>query len=132
MKKYVVYISILSVLFCSSCYEDEIIDSKPGESIDPVSNLEYSISSDNVILTWNLPSTYPDDIIEPVLVQIRILIDGQSGGTVVLERAPESYTFSPYDSSKEYRFTVKVMAEVDTSDPHVSDLRYSLGKTVAL
>lgn len=132
MKKNVFYILILSILFCSGCYKDEIIDSKPGEAIDPVSNLEYSIADENVILTWDLPSTYPDDIVEPVSVQIRTSIDGQSGGTVVLEEAPESYTFSSYDSSKEYRFTVKVIGAVDTSDPYVSDLRYSLGQTVAL
>lgn len=131
MKKYIFCILIFCVLFCSGCYEDEIIDSKPGEAIDVVTNLEYDIAGSNVNLTWDLPATYPDDVIEPVSVLIRITVDGQSGGTVVLEEAPTSYTFSPYDSSKEYRFTVKVMGEVDTSDPNVSDLRYSLGETVA-
>lgn len=132
MKKYIFYISFLSILFCSGCYDEEIIASKPGEAIDPVTNLEYSISDANVHLTWDMPSTYPEGVIQPVFVQIKVSEDGRHIATEVLENAPESYTFTSYDPSKEYRFTVKVMANIDTSEPHESDLRYSLGQTVAL
>lgn len=132
MKKVVLYISILSILFCSGCKEEEIIESKPGEAIDVVTNLKYAIAGENVNLSWNLPATFPDDIIQPVSIFIKITVDGRTEGTLVLDNAPESYTYSPYDPSMEYRFTVKVLGEVDTSDPYFSDLRYSLGTTVAL
>jgi len=91
----------------------------------------HDIMGSNVNLTWQLPSSYPDDIIEPVEVQVKISVNGQNAGTHVLSNAPENYTYTPYDPSKNYRFTVKVMGEVSTENPHVSPLRYSLGKTVA-
>lgn len=131
MKNYIFYISFLCILFCSGCYDEEIIVSKPGEAIDPVSNLEYTVSVDSVVLTWDMPSTYPEGVIEPVFVHIKVSEDGKHVATPVLENAPESFTY-PYDPSKEYRFTVKVMANVNTSEPHESDLRYSLGRTVNL
>jgi hypothetical protein len=132
MKKYLFYLSILSVLFLYSCQDEEILLSKPGEAIDPVTDLDYSIVDDKVNLKWKLPSSFPDDIIQPVSVHIRISSNGQNAGTEVIEGDPASFTFSPYDTSKEYKFTVKVMADVDTENPHESDLRYSLGNTIKL
>lgn len=131
MKKYIFYISILSVLFYSACNKDDIITSKPGKPISPVTNLAYSISDSNINLTWKLPSALPDDIIPPVSVLIKISIDGQNRGTLVLENAPENYTFSPYDPAKTYRFTVKVMGKVNTQDKNFSNLRYSPGETIS-
>jgi hypothetical protein len=131
MKRYIFYSLILWVLFCSGCREEEIILSKPGEAIDPVTNLEYAIAESNATLTWNLPANLPDDIIEPVSVLIRVTEDGNAKGSFVVEDAPESFTYSLYDPSKTYRFTVKVQGAVDTSDPYRSKLRISPGKTVA-
>lgn len=131
MKRYIFYSSIFCVLLCSGCREEEIILSKPGEPIDPVSNLEYAIADSSATLIWELPATFSDEIIKPVSVLIRISIDGQNAGTYILENAPESYTYSPYDPSKTYRFTVKIQGAVDTSDPYRSKLRISPGKTVA-
>jgi hypothetical protein len=113
------------------CDRDEVLPSKPGEAISPVEDLQYTTGTSDVILTWQLPSSYPDNTVQPVSVQIKLSIDGQNAGTFVLPNAPERYTYSPYDPSKEYRFTVKVVGDVDTMDPFVSDLRISLGKTVA-
>ncbi|MBF9255727.1 DUF4945 domain-containing protein [Pontibacter sp. 172403-2] len=131
MKKYIFYISIICVLFAAGCKEEDIVLSKPGEPIAPVTNLDYTISGSDAILTWDLPSTLPDDIIEPVSVFIRISVDGQSAGTLVVDDAPESFVYSPYDASKKYKFTVKVQGKVDTTDPYRSDLRLSPGTTVA-
>lgn len=132
MKKYLLYITVLGLLVCQGCQEEEIILSKPGEAIQPVSDLDYSITDNNVSFTWKLPESFPDDIEKPVSVQIRILSNGQNAGTIVLEDNPEGFVYTSYDASNEYRFTVKVMASVDTDDPAESDLRYSLGKTVVL
>ncbi len=129
MNKIAFLILIYSVFMFSAC-EYEIIDSKPGESISPVTNLSYSVSGDEVMLTWDLPSSYPDDIAQPVSVMVRITRDGNNAGTVVLDEAPESYTYDSYDPSQTFKFIVKVRGEVDTDDPNVSDVRYSLGTTV--
>lgn len=131
MKKYIFYFSILSILICLGCQDDEIILSKPGEAVGPVTGLDYSISGNDVNISWDLPADFPDDIVEPVSINIRIAIDGRYQDPVTIENAPESYTFSSYESSKKYRFTVKVMANVENSDPAVSDLRYSLGETIS-
>lgn len=131
MKKLIRYPSFSCLLLTTACSQDDIIRSKPGEALLPVEDLNYSVSDNNVVLTWKLPSSFSEDIVKPVSVQVRVAVDGQNAGTHVLENAPESYSYSPYDSSKAYRFTVKVRGDVDTSDPYVSNLRYSLGKTVA-
>lgn len=131
MKKNIFYISILCALFCSACYKEDIITSKPGEPIGAVTNLAHSVSDSNINLTWKLPSSLPNDIIKPVSVLIIISVDGQNRGNVIIENAPENYTYSPYDAEKKYKFTVKVMGKVDTKDPIVSNLRYSPGQTVS-
>ncbi|MBK5191743.1 MAG: DUF4945 domain-containing protein [Flavobacteriaceae bacterium] len=133
MKKYLLYFSVLCLVFSTSCYKDEVIDSKPGESLDPVTNLQAQVSENDVLLSWDLPSTYPSSIIQPVSVQIEVSINGKKeGGVMVIADNPESYIFSTYDPENEYRFTVKVMANIETTEPHVSDLLYSLGETVGL
>lgn len=141
MKKIVFYISVCTLILFCGCYDDSPIESKPGEAIDPVTNLQASIrnaeedaeAEEEVVLSWDLPSDYPQDVIEPVSVHIQVRIDGRrEGGDIVLDDAPETYTYSPYDESMDYRFTVKVLADVETSEPHESDLRYSLGETVEL
>lgn len=128
MKNYIFYISMLCLLLCNSCQEEEILTSKPGESIAPVTNLKHAISGNSVTLTWNLPETYPADMIQPVSVLVIRTEDGRSAGTQVLPNAPKSLTH-PYNPARKYKFTVKVQAPVNSTDPNVSKLRISLGQT---
>lgn len=114
----------------SACVSDDIIDSKPGEPLAPVENLSYVVQEAAVEINWDLPTTISGDIIQPVSVQVRVAADGQNSGTFVIDNAPESFLYSGYEPQKSYRVTVKVMGRVDTTEPHVSNLRYSLGKTV--
>ncbi len=131
MSKNILYSFLFSIFFLSGCYNDDYIESKPGASLEAVSNLNYEISGDEVILTWDLPQSYPEGVIEPVSVQISTLVNGnREAGNITLSDNPESYTYIPYDSANEYRFTVKVMADYDATEPHVSDLLYSLGNTI--
>ncbi|MBC9795720.1 DUF4945 domain-containing protein [Sinomicrobium weinanense] len=133
MKKYVFYIFIWSLLLCSGCYDDDIITSKPGEPIDPVSNLAANAEGDQVNLSWDLPSAYPENVIEPVSVLIHVSVDGRrEGGSITLEDNAVSYTYSPYDPAKTYRFTVKVMAHAEPSEDYQSGLFYSPGSTIEL
>jgi len=131
MKKSIFYISILCVLLCSACYKEDIITSKPGEPIGPVTNLQHAVADSSINLTWKLPVALPADIIKPVSVFIQISIDGQNRGSLVIDNAPENYTYSPYDAAKNFKFTLKVIGKVDTSDPNVSNTRYSPGETVS-
>lgn len=131
MKKVLYYISILCVLISTGCIDRETLDSKPGEAIDPVTNLQYTIAGTDVTLTWGLPSKTPDDIINPVSIYIKVLRDNVSILSVVLPNAPVSYVYTPYDPSKIYIIIVKVQGSVDTVDPEVSNLRYSLGASVS-
>ena len=132
MKNYIFYISIFFVVFCFGCKKEEIITSKPGESISPVTNLTHSVAGNQLNIQWKLPSSLPSDIKSPVSVVISINVDGQNKGTVVLDNAPESYIYTPYDASKAHRFTVKVRGSVSTTDPNFSNMRYSLGETLIL
>ena len=129
MKSYIFYISMLCLLLCVSCREEEILTSKPGESIAPVTNLKHVISGDSATLTWDLPATYPADIIQPISVLV-IKTENGRAGTQVLADAPESVT-QAYDPTKKYKYTVKVQGAVNSTDPNVSKLRISLGQTVA-
>jgi hypothetical protein len=131
MKNYIRYMTMLCLLFGAGCKEEEILTAKPGEPIDPVNNLEYAVSGNQALVTWDLPVTFSADIIKPVSVLVRISVDGQAGGTQVIANAPESFTYPSYDPAKKYKFTVKVQGAVDTKDPDRSKLRISLGKTVA-
>ncbi|QHT65202.1 DUF4945 domain-containing protein [Rhodocytophaga rosea] len=131
MKKSLYYILILCVLFCASCRDEDIILSKPGEPIAPVTNMQYSVAEDKVTLTWDLPTTIPEDIVKPIAVLVKVSVDGRNAGTYVITDAPVSYTYSPYDPSKQYRFTVKAQGDVNTTDPHRSKLRISPGHTIA-
>ena len=119
-------------MLSASCRDEDVLLSKPGEPIQPVSNLGSSFFGPDVILTWELPQDYPDDVVQPVSVMVRVTIDGHNEGDVILENAPTSYTHPGYDPAKAYKFTVKVRGEVETDDPAESDLRYSLGQTVNL
>lgn len=132
MKKIAFYISILSILIFSGCKDYEIIDSKPGEPISPVTNLAYTKSGTNVTLSWTLPTSFPNDILQPVSIIIKVIRNGQLIDTKEVMNAPVSYIYPSYDSSKKYKFTVKVKGNVNTKDPKFSNLRYSLGQTVEL
>lgn len=130
MKKYLRYLLLLAVVCCAACQKEEILTSKPGESIAPVTNLKYAVAGNTADLTWKLPATLPQDVVKPVSVLVRISVNGQNGGTQLLPDNPERFTFT-YDPAKKYRFTVKVQGAVDTKDPYRSKLRLSPGATVA-
>jgi hypothetical protein len=127
--KYIVFGII--ILFASGCYDRDIIDSKPGEPIDPVTNLSYLVEEGNIILSWNLPADNPSDIILPVSVYIKVYRDEVLISTVTIAETT-TYTYSAYNSEKSYRFVVKVVGDVDTDDPNAAVTRYSLGAYVVI
>ncbi len=132
MKK-ILYLSACSLLLLLyGCYDREILDAKEGESIDPVTNLSYTINGDEVTLTWNLPAHYPDDIIQPVSVFIDIFKDDINIASLTKGDAPTICTIGSYSPSSSFRYIVKVFAYVNTTDPNMSGSRYSLGEVVTI
>lgn len=129
-KKLCLYIS--GLMFMVAGCSDDILTSKEGEPIDPVTNLNYTINENEVTLTWNLPANYPSDIITPVSVRVDIFRDGVLVNNPVLRDAPTSYIYSNYDPQETFRFVVKVRGEVDTDDPYMSSVRLSPGQFVEL
>lgn len=129
------YLNVLLLLITTlltGCYEREILDYKEGESIAPVSSLNYTVNESDVIFSWGLPSSYPNDIIQPVSVVITVYIDDVKVSTVTIDDAPTAYTYSLYSSENTYRFIFKLMSEVETDDPNISPVRYSLGVVTTL
>lgn len=116
----------------TSCTDRQIIDSKEGESISPVTGLNYSLNEPQVIFTWQMPSSYPQDIIQPVSVFLTIYKDNKKVSTITLPDAPTTYTYTTYNSASTYRFIFKVMGDVDTDDLNESKRRYSSGSVVVL
>jgi len=129
MKNYIFYISMVCLLLCASCKDEEILSSKPGESIAPVTNLKHAISGTTTTLTWDLPTAFPADIVQPVSVLVQRYENGLSVGSQVLANAPKSVTY-PYNATKKYKYIVKVQSAVNSTDPYVSKLRISPGQTV--
>lgn len=138
---------ILSLLFeISSCGYD-VLDSKPGDPINTVSNLNYTISGSQVTLTWDLPTSYPNDVIQPVSIFIRVTKGSKdnisneyplynpnalNAGTFTIDDAPTSFVYDQYDPNFTYRFTVKVMARINVESVNFSNLRYSPGITIEI
>ena len=131
MKKAIYYISVSMLLIFTGCLDREILESKPGDPIESVTNLQYSINGTAVTLTWSLPSDYPDDIVQPVSVLVRVIREGVTLSNTTTVNAPTSFVYNSYDNTRKYTVIVKVIGSVDTTDPNVSNLRYSLGSSVS-
>src|SRR5690606_21164116 len=103
MKKKSLILLIFVCHYMTGCYERDIIDDKFGEAIEPINGLNFSITGSDVIFTWNLPSTYPDDLILPVSVVVTIFINNINVGSETLDSAPTTYTYSSYSANENYR-----------------------------
>lgn len=131
MKK--VYFGCLIIItLITSCTDRQIIDSKEGESINPVTDLNYSVNAPEVIFTWQMPTSYPQDIMQPVSVFVTIYKDNKKVSSITLPDAPTTYTYATYNSASTYRFIFKVLGNVDTDDLNKSKLRYSLGSVAVI
>lgn len=116
----------------SGCTDRQIIESKEGESIDPVKALTYTVNETEVVFNWQLPSGFPQDIIQPVSVFVTVYKDNKKVSTVTLPDAPTTYTYTAYSSASTYRFIFKVLGNVDTDDLNKSKLRYSSGAVAVI
>ncbi|MPM69999.1 hypothetical protein SDC9_116947 [bioreactor metagenome] len=138
---------VLSLLFLFSACEYDIVDSKPGEPINTVSNLKHIISGQQITLTWDLPNSYPNDVIKPVSVFIRVTRTSKekqsaeyplyspsalNAGTFTITNDPKSFIYDQYDPKYTYRFTVKIVGKVNVTSRNFSDTRYSSGAVIEI
>ena len=132
MKKLHICFLFMAAIAFTGCYDREILESKPGDSIDPVTNLNYIINEPEIAFSWTLPSSYPDDILHPVSVHLTVFKDNIQVSATTITDAPTAYAYTGYDSESTYRFIFKVSADVDTDDESLSNLRYSAGVVVVI
>jgi hypothetical protein len=134
MKTAYLYIFSLVVFFCS-CAQKDILNSKQGTSLPPVTNLALEKADSNrVILTWQIPGAIPGNINQPLGVYIEVNQEVNrrllSQFSITLPGAPTSYTYKLPDSSKVYHLTVKLSGTTTSSDINYSNSILSLGQTV--
>ncbi len=132
MKNLYICLLFIAAFAITGCYDRDIIEHKPGESIDPVTNLNYTIDGTEITFTWTLPSSFPDDILLPVSVQMTVFKDNIQVSSTAIPDAPTTYIYTQYDPESIYRFIFKVKANVDTEDQSVSNVRYSKGTVVVI
>jgi len=125
--------SILAMILFTACNDVDVFEPVYGDPIDPVTDLKYSISGNIVTITWVLPSSYPDDIVQPVSIYLVFNYGGQKPMTMVLPEAPISFVFDEYNPEMSYKAIVKVLGYVDKNSEAVGvggDYRLSLGQTI--
>ncbi len=131
MKYLCTFLLIITAAFTTGCYDRDILDFKEGESIDPVSNLTHTVNGTAIVFSWELPTSYPEDIIQPVSVYLTVYKNNTQVSTITITNT-STYTYTGYTPTSAYRFIFKVKAAVDTSDPNKSNVRYSGGVVVVL
>lgn len=127
---YICFLIIVAATI-TGCYDRYILD-KEGETIDPVTNVTFVINEPEIEFSWNLPPSYPDDIILPVSVYLTVYKDDIKVSTTTIPDNPTTYLYTDYDSACDYRFIFKVKADVDVDNPNLSNLRYSEGVLVGI
>lgn len=136
MKK-LLFIYIASLLaFSSACSRSDGDIVKPGVSLPPVTGLTLvKVDAKNVKLTWTVPKTIPDEIQQPLSVNVEVkeivtITKTNPVTTANLADAATEFAFELPDPEKTYHFTVKVFSVTKQVDKNYSSSIYSLGQTV--
>lgn len=130
------YITILAVLLIAvACNKKQPIEMKEGVSLPTVENLTLAkLTGTGVRLTWQMPRSIPDEIEQPLSVQVQLKEMAQlrtiTLGTWTLPDAPTSYELSVPDANKSYQITVRLNGRTKVVDPNYSSNIFSLGQTV--
>lgn len=136
MKKLCILCSIVLLVLGSACKKLYDVTSKPGVSLPPVSNLALQkTGSSQVKLTWEIPKNIPDNIQQPLSVNIAVsevinVMKTISVSSATLANAPTEYLFDLPNDTSTYHFTVKLLGTTKTADINYSSNIYSLGQTV--
>ncbi len=131
MKKIFSILIIIALILISSCIDRDILDNKPGVILPPISNLTIENSGINDLKAkWIIPTNIPEEIEQPISVNVQIKRNGNQFLNLTLSNAPTEYIFlKPTDDAK-YSLTVKLRGFTKVKDKNYSSNIYSLGQTV--
>ena len=136
MKTFLYTCALMLMTGISACTDRDILESKPGVILPPVSNLGMEKDGEKgVILTWDIPTSLPAEINQPVSVFIQVS-EITSPTTAVpvfnttLSDAPSTFLYEVPDAEKTYHLTVKLYAKTKNTDENYSSDIYSGGQTV--
>lgn len=136
MKK-LIYIYYLPMLFLfTGCKKEPVIDSKAGVSLPVVANLTLQKTAEKEVrLTWSIPTSISDQIVQPLSVYIEVnevisVTKTVPAFTTTLPDAPTEFVYQVPDAAKTYHITVKLTGNTKISDPNYSSKIYSAGQTV--
>lgn len=133
--KIIHYAGVLLLVTVAACTDRDILESKPGVSLPPVTGLSLSADTPYVELSWKIPAGLPEEIQQPVdiYVEVNEILSPTRAVRIfstVLPEAPTSFSYQLPDALKKYHLTVKVHGRTKTADPNYSGEIYSEGQTV--
>nr|WP_198160609.1 DUF4945 domain-containing protein [Pedobacter panaciterrae] len=136
MKK-IIYICYLPLIFLfTGCKKEAVIESKAGVSLPVVTNLKLQKTTGNEVkLTWGIPSSISDQIVQPLSVFIEVsevisVTKTVSVFSTTLANAATEFVYQLPDAAKTYHLTVKLLGNTKVVDKNYSSRIYSLGQTV--
>jgi len=136
MKK-IIYICYLPLFFLfTGCKKEPVIESKTGVSLPVVNDLKLQKTAEKEVkLTWSIPSSISDQIVQPlsVFVEVNEVISVTKTVSVysaTLPDAPTALVYQLPDAAKTYHLTIKLVGNTKVVDNNYSSRIYSLGQTV--
>lgn len=122
---------LLLVLLASSCIDREILESKDGVVLPPVTGLRSTIQDNkNITVSWINPTTIPDAVQRPISIYVQVY----RGGTLEYQRAlpdePDSWQYTLAEPDDKYRVVIKTYGYLKEKETGKSDEIYSLGQTI--
>lgn len=109
MKKITIFLTVvLFVILLQGCYDREIIDRKEFYyELPTVQNLSYTVTGDEVTLTWQIPATIPDEFNRPLEVIVQEVENDiyRERRELLNENTTASFSMEP---GNEYRFIVRL------------------------
>lgn len=134
--KTIVYIFGLCILLSGACTDRDVLDGKPGVSLPRVNNLVLEETGEkSVLLRWEIPSSLPAEIVQPVNVFIQVSQIASPTSAVpvfsiMLPDAPSEFSYEVPETGKTYHITVKLNGKTKNTDRNYSSDIYSEGQTV--
>jgi len=124
----------LVTLFCTSCYDRDIIDFKEfGHSLPVVENLNYTKQETHVHLTWNIPSDISPAFRRPLEVSIQ-KVENDIYREIIIVGAEGTSRDIAIDPDRTYRFVVKLAGYLtdEAREEGKPDRVYSQGQVIEI
>ncbi|MCD8043241.1 MAG: DUF4945 domain-containing protein [Tannerellaceae bacterium] len=133
-KKIYLLLLLVLVFVTNSCYDRDVLDSKGGVQLPPVSNLASTLSgSGEVTVTWTNPTEIPSEFERPLSVYMQVYRGTVLEYQIALEDEPTRWEYTleePTESN--YRIVVKMYGFLKNPEYGKSGEIYSPGQTVTV